>query len=121
MNEITTAAQVPATIDFKAKMEAYRMRQTQNMPNLKQLAGETIKVLDHAFSIYEDANGTEHHVLALKTDRGLYRTEVAAFQRDFTDFVSVFEDPAERPAITIIEKSSKKSNVYISFMVEEAE
>lgn len=106
----------PATM--AERVAAYKMTRSQDMPNIKTIAGQTITPVQEYFGTYEDKDGAEHHVLTIKTDDNrYYRTEVAAFQRDYQDYVACFGDMTPRPSITIIGKSSRKGNQYVTFSV----
>lgn len=100
------------------KMELYRLRKTQDMPNIKDIIGETVTPVAEFEHEYTDADGEVHNVLALKLADGRYvRTEVAAFIENYHDYIAVFGEDEERPAITITGKKSKRGNPFVNFTV----
>lgn len=101
------------------KVTAYKMTKTMDMANIKDLAGQTIKVDEIKVSHYTAPDGTEHTVLAILTDAGqMYRTETRAFIDDMVNFMEAFEDKADRPAITIATATSKRGNSFVKFTLE---
>lgn len=100
------------------KITAYKMTKTMDMPNIKDLAGATVKVEAIQKNGYTGADGTEHIVLAVLLDNGsMYRTETRAFIEDLENFMNVFDDPAERPAIRIAIVRSKRGNDLVKFTI----
>lgn len=100
------------------KIEAYKMCRTQNMPNIKECIGETVRVDAISVNQYTDHDGEVHNVMALKlADGRYYRTEVAAFIEAMNDFWAYFGDDDEKPEIMIIGKNSKRGNEYVNFEV----
>lgn len=101
-----------------SKMELYRLRKTAEMPNIKDIIGETMTPCAWHEHEYTDADGEVHNVLAIAFDNGkYYRTEVAAFIENFRDYVAVFGDDENRPAIQISGKRSKRGNPFVNFVV----
>jgi len=99
------------------KIQRYKMTRTRDLPNIREIIGETVHVSAELLTEYTDPDGEIHKVLSLLTDRGYYKTEVAAFIEAFAEFVEVFGD--ERPAITITGKTSKRGNPYVNFEIVE--
>lgn len=103
-----------------SKMEQYRMSRTANMANIKEIIGETVTVIAMAEREYVNEDGEVHNVLAMKlADGRYYRTETAAFMEAFRDFWDFFADEAEKPAIKIVGKRSRKGNDFVNFEVVE--
>lgn len=100
------------------KIAVYRMSRTQNMPNMKELIGKTVTPTAAKESEYTDGDGILHIVLAVEfANVGCYRTEVAAFIENFRAYWEVFADEDEKPALSIVGKSSKRGNTYVNFEV----
>lgn len=101
------------------KMEQYKMTRTQNMPNIKEIIGETVRPVAMAVHEYTDpSSGEVHTVMAVKLEDGrYYRTEVGAFIEAFNDYWNFFEEEAEKPEILITGKTSKRGNEYVNFDV----
>lgn len=95
------------------KIEEYRMRDTRNLPNLKDAIGQTDKPVAMIFTEYTDRNGVVHNVLAVKFEKiGTYRTEVKNFIESAINYWDTFEnEPDEvKPAIKIFSRKSRQGN-----------
>lgn len=102
------------------KVEQYKMMQTKNIPNMKDIIGKTDRPLAAITKDYTSADGEVHNVLVVKfAEAGMYRTEVKAFIEDFMDYWTVFEDDDDRPLITIVGKKSQRGNPYLGMEVAE--
>ena len=102
-----------------SKIDQYRMRRSQNLPNLKDIIGERVKPIAELEHEYQDAQGELHTVLTIMlSDKRCFRTEVRAFIENYHDFVESFGED-ERPDIMITGKDSKRGNKYINFEVVE--
>lgn len=100
------------------KMEQYKLRKTQDMPNIKEIIGETIVPVKEFEHEYTDTDGEPHTVLSIRTADGRYfRTEVAAFIENYHDYIAVFGEDENRPAIQIIGKKSQRGNPFVNFTV----
>lgn len=100
------------------KITAYRMTKTMDMANIKEIKGETVKVDEIKVNEYTAQDGEVHRVLAILLDNGkMYRTETRAFIDDMVNFVEAFDNPAERPAITIVGAVSKRGNEFVKFVI----
>lgn len=102
------------------KIEKYRMMNTKNMPNVKDLVGEKVYPEAILCNEYTDADGEIHSVLAMRfRDHGCYRTEVKAFIEEMLKYWDVFGEDEEKPLIEITGKQSKRGNPYVSMVVVE--
>lgn len=100
------------------KVLEFRMRRTNDMPNIKELAGQKVIPDKYAVSEYTDEKGETHKVLAIRfTDGKYYRTEVTAFIDTFMDYWNMFGEDDDKPAIEIITKNSKRGNPYVNFVI----
>lgn len=100
------------------KITAYRMSKTMDMDNIKAIKGETVKVSEIKVNEYTDMDGECHKVLAILLENGkMYRTETRAFIDDMVNFISTFDDPADRPAVTIVGATSKRGNEFVKFVI----
>ena len=100
------------------KLKLFQMKNTAEIPNLKDATGETFIPKDCTHSAYNDADGKLHEVLTIETDGGkLYRTEVFAFIEKFAKYEEIFMDEKleDRPPIKILGTKSKKGNPYIRY------
>lgn len=103
------------------KIQQYRMADTKNQTNIKELAGQKIKPIAATAREYTDANAEVHTVLSIMVDSGeIYRTEVKAFIDTFNAYWSVFGDDEDRPQIEISTKNSKRGNPYVNMSVCDA-
>lgn len=94
----------------------FKMSNTQALPNVKEIIGQTVTPEYWQFSEYVDANGVTHTVLAMDFGTvGIYRTETAAFIERFTAYADAFGAEDEKPAISITGKQSKRGNPFVCF------
>lgn len=100
------------------KVQQYKMMDSKTLPNLKDIGGETIKVVACLTHTYVDSEGEEHKVLSLMCEDGrMFRTEVKAFIDSFVNYWAVFGEEADedKPTMKIITMKSKRGNPYVSF------
>lgn len=102
------------------KIQQYRMADTKNQKNIKELAGKKVKPIAATAREYNDADAQVHTVLSIMLDNGeIYRTEVKAFIETFNAYWSVFGDEDDKPMIEISTRNSKRGNPYVSMSVVE--
>lgn len=101
-----------------SKRDLYRMGDSKNQNNIKDIVGKTVKPIAAKTREYTDGEGEIHQVLSIMIEGGaIYRTEVKAFIESFSNYWEVFADDEERPAIIITSKSSKRGNPYVNMEV----
>lgn len=98
----------------------FKMRQTNLLPNMKELAGQVKTPRTWLTTSYTDStDGTVHEVLVIEFDDGsVYRTETRAFIDAFMAYDEAFSEEAEKPAIKITTSASKRGNPYIKFVLD---
>lgn len=102
------------------KIQQYRMADTKQQKNVKELAGQKVRPIAATAREYTDADAQVHTVLSIMLDSGeIYRTEVKAFIDAFNTYWSVFGDEDEKPQIEITTKNSKRGNPYVNMVVVE--
>ena len=103
------------------RVEMFKADTSKDLPNIKELEGQTIKPVASRTTSYEDGEGKEHSVLIIKDGKSgvMYRTEVGAFIDKFLAYDATFGDlpDEEKPEITITSKKSKRGYSYVNFDV----
>lgn len=103
------------------RVEVFKAVNSKDLPNIKELEGQTIKPVASHTHTYEDGEGKEHSVLVIKDGRSgrMYRTEVKAFIDKFLAYDEAFGDlpDEEKPEITIATWKSKRGYAYVNFDV----
>lgn len=103
------------------RVEVFKAVNSKDLPNIKDVEGQTIKPVASRTNTYEDGEGKDHSVLVIKDGKSgvMYRTEVKAFIDKFLAYDEAFGNlpDEEKPEIIITTKKSKRGYAYVNFDV----